>query len=271
MFGVASMPVLHRCFGHGAFAEGGPRLTAFLLADGPVAQEFGVAWRALQQMVAGSGVTGPLDDAVAFAGASRGDSRHLQRAITAQLEQVFRDRLHSDIAALPLSSQRRAAWFAAGRGSQQLVVSRPTHDFDCTRPEFLEMITAYFGLESPAVRPYAVQGLHIPCSKTAGAGRLCDAYGLELGLATLPGGTHTACHDACGGELFRILAESGIQVDLQPSHIFSTAMPAWLLVRNFGRPPAIIPDAAIPIDLAAGGGAARRAHGPIAADAGASL
>ena len=109
MFGVASMPVLHRCFGHGAFAEGGPRLTAFLLADGPVAREFSVAWRALQQMVAGSGVTGPLDDAVAFAGASRGDSRHLQRAITAQLEQVFRDRLHSDIAAFRLAVRRRRA------------------------------------------------------------------------------------------------------------------------------------------------------------------
>ena len=30
--------------------------------------------------------------------------------------------------------------------------------------------------------------------------------------------------DACEGELFRIMTESGVRLDIQPSHIFATAV-----------------------------------------------
>jgi hypothetical protein len=101
------------------------------------------AWEHLQDLIEGGGVHGPLDDHVALAGSSRGDSRHLQRAITAQVEQVMRDRLHEDIVALPLSSQRQCAWVSAGRGLHMFIVSRPTHDFKCSPQEFREMMTTW--------------------------------------------------------------------------------------------------------------------------------
>ena len=112
------------------------------------------------------------------------------------------------------------------------------------------MMTTYLGSRSLAVAPFAARGLHVPCSKTAAPGRLVDAWGLELGLATLPGGTDTVLHDACEGELFRIMTESGVRLDIQPSHIFATAVavPA-ALDPVYGRPPAIVPDAAAAVSL----------------------
>ena len=122
-----------------------------------------------------------------------------------------------------------------------------------TAPEFGEVQSQYFGTASPAVRPYAASGLHIPCSNTRPPGRVCDEYGLELGLATLPGGGQTACHDACGAELFDMVEEAGIRVDRVPRHIFATLIPVGQLLgtTRYGRPPAIIPDAAISLSLPA--------------------
>ena len=154
---------------------------------------------------------------------------------------------------------------SADRLSTQWVTARPTHDFDMTAEEFGEVSTTYFGLHSPAVRPYAVRGLHIPCSRTNGAGRVCDALGLELGLATLPGDGQTACHDACGAELFDILEEGGIRVDRVPRHIFATLIPPGVLLgaTRYGRPPSIIPDGAISVSLPAVVSRGQRAGGAL--------
>ena len=98
---------------------------------------------------------------------------------------MLRDRLHQQIVSLPVASQQRCAWVSAGRGSHMFIVSRATHDFECSPQEFREMMTTYLGSRSLAVAPYAARGLHVPCSKTAAPGRLVDAWGLELGLATI--------------------------------------------------------------------------------------
>ena len=137
--------------------------------------------------------------------------------------------------------------------SSQWGTARPSHDFDLTAEEFGEVSTTYFGIASPAVRPYAERGLHIPCSRTRGVGRVCDAFGMELGLATLPGDGQTACHDACGAELFDILEEAGVRVDRVPRHIFATLIPVRTLLgtTQYGRPPSIIPDGAISVSLLA--------------------
>ena len=96
-------------------------------------------------------------------------------------------------------------------------------------------------------------GQQIPCGymrARGGAYRTCDAHGFQLGLATLPGSTHTECHDEIGSELFDILQEARLHVELQPSHIFSALVPvATLLAR--GRPHSIIPDALIHVSLPA--------------------
>ena len=111
------------------------------------------------------------------------------------------------------------------------------------------MMVTYLGTASIALRPYVVRGLHVPCSKTAAPGRLLDAWGCELGLATLPGGSDTVLHDACADELFDIMHESGVRLDIEPSHIFATVLPAAALMAQYGRAPAIVPDAAGAVSL----------------------
>ena len=108
-----------------------------------------------------------------------------------------------------------------------------------------EVITTYLGRESPAVRHLA--GRHIPCghSSRQGQGRVCDAYGFQLGLATLPGDSNTECHDAAGRELFDIIQEARLPIELQPRHYFDTLIPVAVLL-NPGRNPSIVPDACMP-------------------------
>ena len=71
---------------------------------------------------------------------------------------------------------------------------------------------------------------------------MCDAYGFQLGLATLPGTSDTACHDDAGRELFDILREARLPIELQPRHIFALHVPAVALAPT-GRKPSIVPDA----------------------------
>ena len=121
------MHVLRGAFGAGSFSPGGSRFLTFM-RDGAcprLTTHFQEAWDELQRRVgAGMRVTarpGPLTmrdgsmRPITDAGIGRGAER-LQRAITVELEQVQRDRLHIDIAALPDTDPRREAWFASGEG-----------------------------------------------------------------------------------------------------------------------------------------------------------
>ena len=69
-------------------------------------------------------------------------------------------------------------------------------------------------------------------------------YGFQIGLATLPGTDNTDCHDAISRELFDILAEARLRVELQPRGIFTTLIPLDVLLAA-GRPPSIVPDASV--------------------------
>ena len=87
-------------------------------------------------------------------------------------------------------------------------------------------------------------GREVPCGRGS---RVCDEWGFQLGLATLPGGGQTACHDECGGALFDLLDEAGFRVDRGsdgrgPRHLFTTLIPPAELLQS-GQPPAIVPDA----------------------------
>ena len=81
-----------------------------------------------------------------------------------------------------------------------------------------------------------------------GPGRVCDAYGLQLGLATLPGTSGSECHDAAGRELFEIIQEARLPIELQPRHYFDTLIPVAVLL-NPGRNPSIVPDACMQASL----------------------
>ena len=165
--------------------------------------------------------------------------------MTAQVEQIARDQLHATIMLLPTTDERRVAWLAGDRLSSQWVSSYPTHRVELSATEFPEVYTTYLGCESRAVRAYA--GRSIPCGNGT---RVCDAYGHQVGLAALPGAAFTHCHDAISHELWRILKEAGMRIDIEPRHIFTTLIPVALLVQP-GAAPGAVPDAAIDVALPA--------------------
>ena len=121
-------------FPDGSFGEEGPRFQRFLnLGDGRggTADDFANAWQALRDRVAGSGVSGPLDESDAQAGVGRSEGERLQRAVTLQCEQVERDSLHQAMAALPVADARRQAWFAPDTHvANALVAAWPTAAFE---------------------------------------------------------------------------------------------------------------------------------------------
>ena len=215
-------PALRATFGAGSFDPDGRRFEQLLqLDDSTSAGDFEEAWDSLRQRIQGSTVTGPLSAEADDAG--RGTDRQLQHAITEQIEQVQRDTLHRDMLQLPRTDTRRIAWMSADRLSSQWVVSWPTRRLELSDLEFPEVISTYLGRESPLVRTRA--GCMIPCGQWRGPrgaqtrGRICDPHGIELGLATLPGGSDTVCHDACSRELFDIVREAGLPIELQPAYI----------------------------------------------------
>ena len=196
-------PMLEPLFGATAFDVGGHRFTTFVASLGESAQTFLDVWTSLRYDMVGSDVRGPLDQPVQRAGADRGAER-LQRAITAQREQAWRDELHSDLMALPVADPRRQAWLAVDRLSSQWVPAWPSSRDEISPEEFPEVLTTYMGCESRVVRAYA--GQIIPCGSRRR--RVCDAHGFQLGVASLPGG-FTICHDGCASGLLRICVAAG--------------------------------------------------------------
>ncbi len=241
-------------FSAGAFAPGGGRFRMFVhdRADptsrwyAPTARAFVDAWDGLALVAASRGIAGPLDVASASAGGNRAAGAKLQRDITAQLEQGARDQLHRDMMQLPRGDERRVAWLACDQLSSQWVTSHPTHRFELNESEFGETFTTYMGCESRIVRPYV--GRSIPCGSRRHT--VCDVYGHEVGLAALPGASFTDCHDATSHELWRILMEAGVHIDVEPRHIFSTLIPTARLLQP-GPSPGAVPDAAIDVALPA--------------------
>ena len=65
---------------------------------------------------------------------------------------------------------------------------------------------------------------------------VCDAYGHQVGLAALPGAPFTDCHDAIAHELWRILMEAGMHVDVEPRGIFTTLIPTQVLLQPGSTP-----------------------------------
>ena len=261
MMGVtdAGLPALFEqltdVFGVGAFAPGGGRFHAFLRNHAdyqapeaflPTARAFADAWDALTRQALAGGGSGPLDVASGSAGAGRSAGAKLQRDMTAQLEQCRRDELHRDMMLLHQADPRRVAWLAVDRLSSQWVSSHPTHRVELNAAEFGETFTTYMGCESRLVRPYT--GRSIPCGSRRHT--MCDAYGHEVGLASLPGAPFTDCHDAIAHELWRILMEAGVRVAVEPRGIFTTLIPTPVLLQP-GPAPGAVPDAAIDVALAA--------------------
>ena len=86
--------------------------------------------------------------------------------------------------------------------------------------------------------------------------RVCDVWGFELGLASLPGGGDTVCHDEIAGVIFQMALAAGFQGSVEPRHLFHGVMPAHTLYRQ-GAPPSVVPDAYMRVALREAGRARR--------------
>jgi hypothetical protein len=257
-FGTAAVPPLQRVFGDPDPFTSGVRFThlvaslrqppGFLPHGSESVEAFVDSWDVLQRFVANSQVRGALDADVTVAGSVAGGSRRLQRALTAHVEQVKRDTLHADFQQLPPTDPRREAWFSCDvHTSTAFVRGHATHDFDYSAPEFAEVFAQYFGLPAPCAS--GLVGLGVPCSQLPG-GRRLDAYAVQLGLANLPGGAHTACHDACADFFFEeVCHRAGLKVDVEPRWLFNSVLPVVALLA-LDRP-GVVPDGTLDVALPA--------------------
>ena len=78
--------------------------------------------------------------------------------------------------------------------------------------------------------------------------RASDEYGFQIQLATLPGSSNTDCHDAISCELFDIIQEARLPIELQPHHLFHRVLPPGHLLAP-GATATLIPDASIVVAL----------------------
>ena len=102
---------------------------------------------------------------------------------------------------------------------------------------FREVACAYFGLASPAVAPYGP--LEIPCGGRAGP-RVSDPHGVQLGLATLPGGDFDTRSAAIESVLHADMALAGLpQLQRQARRLFQGVVQPG--ARAHGRA-ALVPD-----------------------------
>ena len=226
-------------FGHGAFElpyPNSPRLSRFLSGCTtnvnplgaqlgqltPTGESFKTAWEGMQREVRGEGVAGPLDLRAPEAGNGRAGSAGLQRQLTQQREQVKRNQLSRSILGLPHGDTRREAWLAVDSFSSAWVSSWPSAQNRCEAREFREIFCTYLGRESPAVR--ALVGKSIACSGR-GPPRVCDAFGVQLGLATLNDRAHGNCHDDIFSRVIGDALHAGLRGKEEPREIFSAVIP----------------------------------------------
>ena len=158
-----------------------------------------------------------------------------------------RDTLHADFEQLPPADPRRQAWLQCDtHTSTAWVRGHASHDFEYSAPEFAEVAAQYFGLPSPCCAGLVGQG--VPCGQVSG--RRLDAHGVQLGLANLPGGAHTACHDACADFFFEeVCHRSGLKVDEEPRWLFNSVLPVAALLA-LDRP-GVVPDGTLDVALPA--------------------
>ena len=176
----------------------------------------------MQREVRGEGVAGPLDVRAPEAGNGRAGSAGLQRQLTQQREQVKRNQLSRSILGLPHGDTRREAWLAVDSFSSAWVSSWPSAQNRCEAREFREIFCTYLGRESPAVR--ARVGKSIACSGR-GPPRVCDAFGVQLGLATLNDRAHGNCHDDIFSRVIGDALHAGLRGKEEPREIFSAVIP----------------------------------------------
>ena len=140
---------------------------------------------------------------------------------------------------LPEDDVRRQAWFGADRTATALVPMWPSREQGCQAlsvPElFVTARCSMLGVEIPALLPIA--GQPIPCSRGR---RQCDPYGVQLGLACLPGdGWRRDWHDPALRVIRGHAERAGVPVLQEPRSLFAAVLDHDTLGR---QRLAIVPD-----------------------------
>ena len=116
----------------------------------------------------------------------------------------------------------------------------PVDGLHTSAAQFRVMACTYFGLQHPQVA--ALGALPIPCRHgTRGRDRISDRFGVQLGLAMLPGGDWDSCHDAFERVVLADVRSAGIDMVSQPTQIFAGVVPP-AAAQGPGRPTSIVPD-----------------------------
>ena len=196
---------------------------------------------------------GPLDQDVAHAGA--GFQRGLQREITRQRELVEHDRLHRDFMRLQSEDPMRMAWLAADRSSTAVVPVWPSPQSPLAEREMFTTVRCFMlGVALPALDVEGIAGADIPDSHQ-GRRRVCDVYGLQLGLATLPGDDwRRAWHDPMVRLLESHAERAGVPILREPRALFAHVLDHDMLGRrHLGIVPDLVPTMSLARDAAARG------------------
>ena len=85
--------------------------------------------------------------------------------------------------------------------------------------EFPEVLSTYLGRESPSVRRMAGRMIH------GTHPRVCDPYGVELGLAQLQDRAHGECHDGIAAAVLHDVLHAGVRGSAEPYHLFAGVLP----------------------------------------------
>jgi hypothetical protein len=166
---------------------------------------------------------------------------HLQHAITAQREVNARAKLDRDIQALPREDHRRESWTCCDSFSSAWVSSWPSawRGWALSPREFREVFNTYLRLPAPCVRALAGQEIQ----RSGPTQRFCDQYGQQLCLATLPGDSFRARHDAIATVVIGDVLRAGIPGCREPKTLFTHILPQPAGVLGRKAHCGIIPDA----------------------------
>ena len=158
-----------------------------------------------------------------------------QLGITRQRDQRRRDLLQAAIMALDVSDPRREACQSVDSLSSAFLAAWPslTRGWALSDREFREVITTYFGRQSPCTRELA--GLPIQGTGRGGP-RICDSHGRQLCLAALPGNGFRRRHDALVGVVpQRLPRRAPGQHGASPLFMHVLPQDMALLTVNMGR------------------------------------
>ena len=242
-------------FGEGAFEPGGRRFTGYIAAGGRHADSFAASWgvmRAELEHGANEDIyMGALGDPVEMAGLTQvrppsddeesdGNKTKLrfQHHLSDALERRRAQLLDIDFKRLPAiflsgyaagkgraAEPRLSAWMACDKASRSIVHTHPTTDWAPTCAEFAEILSNYYGADSPLVAKLGVgKELHTSHGMRVNP-PINDRYGFALQNITVAGHHWGILHDNHAARIFTDAIRAGMSGQTEVRSLFTDLLP----------------------------------------------